>query len=1268
VCQNTNTDLFAENCPINGASGTSYIQWHYIFSGNDVMFASNIANNAGSSNYQNFTFSNSGQYQIYYEIGNIVGGVFVPTGGVSFGSFLIVNVINSLPTGNFSPPFNLCLNSTSIIFNYTGQPGIIDFTQSTIDLGDGNGPQLLTQGIFNQLTTFGLNTFYGNTGTYTVTLTLYNACGGNTFTQNYTVYDQIPITANDVNICEGTVSIDLFANVPTGVTIEWFSNGNLLGIGNPLSLIPAPNTTTTYTAIASLPGGCNGTDNLTVSIIPEQTIEIEGPPTNCNWQNAVYNILNPEPGVIYTWNITNGYPSVATGSTVNITWDQNNLSQGGTIEISAVGFPCLLTNIINIEPCCVSNEVATLIIDCESDNNPNTNQILLSHYFPNPNGTTLIGPQFLYGGNSYSSLVFGGAVVVDIDFTISSDIIVDMLPQASINVIAGKTLTIENGTVLKAACKEMWQGIRVPDGANLVLNSGCIIQDAEVGVLTGANSTLNFGASGAKVRFNKNYIGVGIINHSTPNNLRIQNTVFECRTGAYSSDELLLSPYTGEISAIGVYLLKNTQTITIGQIAANQNNVFDNLLYGVVSFESNFRLYNNSFDHISYDDQTQYTTFDCNCKCLYGTAVCANGRLGSYTATIGANALSYPAAINSVTNSDNGFNLYSNMNAIIESNTMFNIKNNGIVLSQNYRTNGVYQIKGNNLKDVQFNHILISDNPKTYKNIENNDINESYTPNYLYSTGIQIMEYAKAPLPVTVIDNHIKQVQTGIYTSKVNLLKVNNNYIDLNANPDMSQGFGIVVWYGQSHSITNNQIRAANRNNYYVDGIRLEYTPKTTVSCNSMERTGSGVFLNGTCTDSKIHQNNLRRNFWGYIINNAVSGLQQPNMYSDNIWTGPYDNNTLDGGTYWHTFNMGSDPYQNAMNVRNHTLPGNVHKPVPFYAKNDFGNNTFNLWPHPVNPTDGPIYYPNLYSNTNNPDYGSCLNVIATDTTEGEAQLMQQIINNNVQLPEYNQENLWWMQYQLYVSAKEDATLANQPGMQAFINDMEQLPIGKLEQITTLLGDSTSKDSLNLIAIKNQNDAIGISNTMESLFKQMNGKVIDIALTEISDDFNGYGLSELEENEIEALAQECPFEKGPAVFIARVLIKKLRPESGIYLNYCEKVQPEQSNRSSSPFPFEYEYDPSEEHDMDYLLKQDNITFVNELKLYPNPSNSMINLESPELITKVEISNMIGQVILFDNTSAANKVSIDMKGMPKGLYLIKVFNNDNFVVKQLSLIE
>ena len=75
-----------------------------------------------------------------------------------------------------------------------------------------------------------------------------------------------------------------------------------------------------------------------------------------------------------------------------------------------------------------------------------------------------------------------------------------------------------------------------------------------------------------------------------------------------------------------------------------------------------------------------------------------------------------------------------------------------------------------------------------------------------------------------------------------------------------------------------------------------------------------------------------------------------------------------------------------------------------------------------------------------------------------------------------------------------------------------------------------------------------------------------------------------------------------------------------------------------------------------------------MKLYPNPSNSLVTIESSELITKLEISNTLGQMILIDNGAVANKKSLNLKDLPKGLYLIKVFNNDNFAVKQLSLID
>jgi hypothetical protein len=154
-----------------------------------------------------------------------------------------------------------------------------------------------------------------------------------------------------------------------------------------------------------------------------------------------------------------------------------------------------------------------------------------------------------------------------------------------------------------------------------------------------------------------------------------------------------------------------------------------------------------------------------------------------------------------------------------------------------------------------------------------------------------------------------------------------------------------------------------------------------------------------------------------------------------------------------------------------------------------------------------------------------------------------------------------------------------------------------------------------------------------------------------------------------SLAWDCPFDKGPAVFAARALMVKLNSNAPSFINVCETVQTDENNqRSAAPIVYEYEYDPTEEHDMDELLKQDNSNFVNELKLYPNPSNSVVTLESAESITRVEISNTLGQMILIDNGSANNRKSFNLKDLPKGLYLIKVYNNDSFAVKQLSLID
>ncbi len=1287
VCQNTSTDLFADNCPINPTS-TSYIQWHSIFGGNDVMFASNIANNAANSNYQNYTFTSIGQYQIYYEIGNMVAGVFVPSGGVSFGNYLTVNVVNEIPTGNFVSPFNLCENSTLIQFNYSGTPGIIDSTLSTIDLGDGNGPQVLNSFIFDQLTGLGLNTYYSASNTaYTVTLVLVNVCGSASFTQSYMVYDQIPITTNDVSICEGTQSVNLSANLPNGATVEWFSNGNSIGTGNPLTLNPAPISTATYSATASLAGGCSNSANLTVTVILEQTIQIEGPPTNCNWRNAVYNILNPEPGVIYTWNITNGYPSVATGSTVNITWDQNNLSQGGTIEISAVGFPCLLTNIINIEPCCVSNEVATLIIDGESDNNPNTNQILLSHYFPNPNGTTLIGPQFLYGGNSYSSLVFGGAVVVDIDFTISSDIIVDMLPQASINVIAGKTLTIENGTVLKAACKEMWDGIYLSGPSNLSATNipklkvfnGVTIQDMENGIVCNNNALYEIGNNQAAVSLNKNYKNITVTGFSNNSFNAVQpsfvkNCRFTCEASQYTQpDDYLISPHSNQITFYGMSIFK-VNNISIGAAIAQQSNLFKNMNYGIISSNANINVYNNFFENI--------TDFGVNeeCNCRNSAAICAEGRtlafgfpwqtvVPSNTATIGGLGLNQQ---NSFLNCNVGIQFTRYMNGNIIDNSFDHISfyginaNNHAPLSSN---SCFLNIEENEFHDIQVAHNYIVNYTSVPKLIKNNYYNQN-TQNLttIFASAIVVEDATNSVTGLNINDNNINMVQYGISCKNQNKAVINDNTIALSTvDPyvnDNDRSHGIKIDHCNSAIISDNLISADNRDFWWTHGITADYSDNAYIYCNHTYKTGHGIVWSGSYSNPRIYNNNMHRNAAGLTINWASFGQQityagnngPAPMYADNIWVGPY-------GNYYHTkvFTCPSCPPIGIMYAR--PQQGTPYLPNPFYAFSD--QLQMELKPDNLTPSAGTLQWINAEENNHFCNLQSAQSTL--DNIPVTSNNLLATANPSTPLQE-TFDSYWWEIYQKYLKLSGDTLLDTE--VVNWLDSMENTAIGQLVKVSSAINPKTN-DYTSIALLQSQNDLIVALTQQESVFKTANSLWLQALIFQNDSSYSGYPPSSFDFEMVKSLSWECARTHGPGVYEMRVLANLLDSKIVNYYNTCELVYYESPNRAVNAS--EQAYLDDESHDYDFLNSREKADIVNSFNVYPNPSTGSFNIDVEQINSSqivIKVYNSLGQQIeTMVQVINEKTVSVDINKQAAGLYTIELLLNQKIIGRgKLSITE
>jgi hypothetical protein len=60
-----------------------------------------------------------------------------------------------------------------------------------------------------------------------------------------------------------------------------------------------------------------------------------------------------------------------------------------------------------------------------------------------------------------------------------------------------------------------------------------------------------------------------------------------------------------------------------------------------------------------------------------------------------------------------------------------------------------------------------------------------------------------------------------------------------------------------------------------------------------------------------------------------------------------------------------------------------------------------------------------------------------------------------------------------------------------------------------------------------------------------------------------------------------------------------------------------------------------------------------VRVYPNPSNSKVNIEFSDNITHIAIYNILGKVVLESNVSDQNMLSIDVTKYQPGTYLLKL---------------
>lgn len=69
-----------------------------------------------------------------------------------------------------------------------------------------------------------------------------------------------------------------------------------------------------------------------------------------------------------------------------------------------------------------------------------------------------------------------------------------------------------------------------------------------------------------------------------------------------------------------------------------------------------------------------------------------------------------------------------------------------------------------------------------------------------------------------------------------------------------------------------------------------------------------------------------------------------------------------------------------------------------------------------------------------------------------------------------------------------------------------------------------------------------------------------------------------------------------------------------------------------------------------MLSSDSFA-VSNVKLYPNPTSNVLNIESEGTIQNVSIFNILGQEVIKKSTNESS-IRLDVSGLNEGVYVVK----------------
>ena len=550
-----------------------------------------------------------------------------------------------------------------------------------------------------------------------------------------------------------------------------------------------------------------------------------------------HNLAVTSSGALYTWgNNDRGQLGVGSGSGSEYIPQHVNYSGSGVCSVKP-------SVDIQPQPCCVAveDDDRTVI-----GTNGGTVTFTTSQTYTGLE-MAIFGTVVLNGGTHY----FNGCDVV-------------MGKDAKIIVKSGVRLYIRTNSHLYA-CGDMWDGIYVEDNGLVFVQSGSLIEDAEVALDIDKNGKYY----AVDATFNRNYIHIRHIGPTSSGNnpYRVVRSKFLCQTTA-SIDPYnpvhtnLLPPRQNEFTWTQI-TATNVGKLRLG--SSGNGNIFDHAVFGIIaSGVTDVEVLYNDFNDVGW-----FSTYVTNAPNVSGAQIDIN--YNTYDKSI------YPIYC------------YDNDTTVRTKITYNTIDFAGMSATP-------YEKVGITVEEIT---------PATEHN----------TANFLDVSHNNILN---APMGIELMN-----LQGDLFTTDA-ALYIGDNYITHSKDASYATGSGIKTNYvTQGAFIRDTVTHPSGHVNWWETGMRFSHGSANAIICNTTHDVGRGMFFDGWQSDTEFINNTMDNNQTGLFLNWAVIGQQGSagnpwdNRWLGTSWSGSDPNTHVEGtdGTLSPFYVRPSTPYNPQYNT-----------------------------------------------------------------------------------------------------------------------------------------------------------------------------------------------------------------------------------------------------------------------------------------------------------------------------------------------------------------